>query len=152
MNKRLIYLINGIVLIFVDQLTKILMINKNFIVIQNFLEINYLQNYGMAFGVGNGSIIKIIFFNVILIGINIYFIEKKESNMDKKILFLLNMILAGGISNLLDRIFRGYVIDFISVKLYKFPVFNIADIVITVSILILIIIILGNCLKSKSKK
>lgn len=149
MNKRLIYLITGIVLICIDQITKILIINKNFIVIPNFLEINYLKNYGIAFGVGNGGIIKIIFFNVILIGIIIYFIEKKKSNMDKRILFLLNMILAGGISNLLDRIFRGYVIDFISVKLYKFPVFNIADIIITVSIIILIIIILSNCLKSK---
>ena len=63
--------------------------------------------------------------------------------MDKRILFLLNMILAGGISNLLDRIFRGYVIDYLDFKIfgYEAAIFNVADIFITIGVFLMIIIL-----------
>jgi len=51
----------------------------------------------------------------------------------------LSLILAGSIGNGLDRILNGYVVDFIKIKYFDFPVFNIADIVINIGALILII-------------
>ena len=59
------------------------------------------------------------------------------------------MILSGGIGNLIDRIVRGYVIDFIDVNLFNFPNFNIADISISIGIISLIFILCNSILKEK---
>lgn len=59
------------------------------------------------------------------------------------------MILGGGISNLLDRVFRGYVVDYIDINyLIKYPIFNLADILIVIGVLLII----GNLLFNKTRK
>lgn len=133
-----------LIILLIDQLTKSILINKNISIIPNFLELNYTQNTGVAFGVGNKNILIIIILNILVLGLIIKFIKKNELN--NKILIPLFIVLAGGISNLVDRVFRGYVVDFININLFNFPNFNIADISIFIGILILIFVIIKKLL------
>ena len=133
---KLKHYIIGFIIVVIDQLSKILIIDKNISIIQNFLEFNYTQNIGGAFGIGKINII-LIFSILFIIGIITFLIKgnKKISNYTPFVL-----ILSGSIGNLIDRIFRGYVIDFIDINLFNFPNFNIADISIVIGIIILLYI------------
>lgn len=139
MNKKKIGIIIVAVIILLDQLTKMLMINKQLTIIPNLLEFTYTENTGVAFGIANSEIFLIILVSILILGIIVKFI--KETQTDKNILLSLYFIIAGGISNLIDRIFRGYVIDFIDINILNFPNFNIADICITLGVFVLIFII-----------
>lgn len=78
--------------------------------------------------------------NILIIIVLLIYILKNFNNLSKILNISLLLVLGGGIGNLIDRIFRGYVIDYIDVNnLLKFPVFNIADIFVVVGIAIIII-------------
>ncbi len=104
-----------------------------------FLATKYLtisKNTGIAFGIAIPQTILIIA-NITLLIVLMYFIQK-ELNLKKRLSQVLTAaILAGGFSNLADRLYHGYVIDFIAVPYW--PTFNLADIYITVGILLLIV-------------
>lgn len=144
--KKKIFIIALISLV-LDQLIKcVICLNKtNITIIKNLLSITYTRNNGIAFSMFSGSTIPIIIVSIILI-IILLFILKKEylsRNIDKPILNIGYGILIGGIfGNLIDRIFRGVVIDYISLKIfgYYFPIFNLADLLITIGIIIIVFI------------
>ena len=133
----------SLLVIFIDQLVKII-ISSNMklyesINIFNNINITYVQNKGAAFSMLNGNVLLLIIISfIILYYLYLYILkEKKYENI--------SILLIGGIiSNLSDRIFRGYVIDFIDIKIfnYNFPIFNIADICIVLGTIFLIIKIL----------
>ena len=135
---KLKHYIIGIVIVIIDQLSKMLIINKKIPVIPNFLEFNYTQNTGGAFGIGRINFILIISI-IIIIGI-IVFLIKENTKITNYIPFVL--LLSGSIGNLIDRIFKGYVIDFIDINILDFPNFNIADISIVSGVIALLYIIL----------
>lgn len=135
---KLKHYIIGIVIVIIDQLSKMLIINKKIPVIPNFLEFNYTQNTGGAFGIGRINFILIISL-MIIIGIIMYLI-KENKKITNYIPFVL--LLSGSIGNLIDRIFKGYVIDFIDINILDFPNFNIADISIVFGVIVLLYIIL----------
>ena len=135
---KLKHYIIGIVIVIIDQLSKMLIINKKIPVIPNFLEFNYTQNTGGAFGIGRINFILIISV-LIIIGI-IVFLIKENKRIINYIPFVL--LLSGSIGNLIDRFFRGYVIDFIDINILDFPNFNIADISIVFGVIVLLYIIL----------
>lgn len=140
MSKRKAITIGVIILLLIilfDQVTKMILINQNITIIPSFLSFNYTQNTGAAFNIGTNNIITIIIINVIIIGLIIKFI--KDNDLHIGALFSLFIVLAGGISNLIDRIFRGFVIDFIDVNIFNFPNFNVADICIVLGIIFLIV-------------
>ena len=99
--------------------------------------IEYVRNYGAAFNILSGNRLFLSFISVISTIILSYFIFIRENELINK--YGLSFILAGSIGNGIDRIFNGYVIDFIKIKYIDFPVFNIADIVINIGVLILMI-------------
>lgn len=136
-NKSLIIIF---LIVIIDQLTKFIMIDKKISVIPNFLELNYTQNTGMAFSLANNYLWIITILNIIIIGVLIYVLIRCENHMKVPI----TLIISGATSNLIDRILRGYVIDFIKVNLFDFPTFNIADILIVIGIILLILRILKN--------
>ena len=123
-----------------DQLSKIY-INLNFNKLYNLdlfiFNIDFVRNYGAAFNLLSGSRFFLSFISVISAIILSYFIFISENKHINK--YGLSLILAGSIGNGIDRILKGYVIDFIKIKFIDFPVFNIADIVINIGVLILII-------------
>ena len=132
---KLKHYIIGIIIIIIDQLLKVMLTNKSFVIIPNFLNITYTQNRGGAFGLGTINLITILSV-IIIIGILIYIIHERKN----KINFIpLILILSGSIGNLIDRIFRGFVVDYIDVNLFNFPNFNFADICIVLGLLIILI-------------
>lgn len=148
MNKKKIEII-VVIMILLDQLTKMLIINKQITIIPNLLEFTYTENTGVAFGIANSKVLIIVLVSMLILSIVFKVIKKKEIQLDNMTLFSLYFVLAGGISNLIDRIFRGYVIDFIDVNILNFPNFNIADICITVGIFVLILIVIKSLFESE---
>lgn len=119
-----------IALIILDQITKILLINKNIAIIPNIFEITYVENFKAAFGIGERF--PIIIISIIFIVMMLLFVKLKKEDIKNYTPFVL--ILSGSIGNLIDRIFRGHVIDFINVKAINYPVFNIADILVFIGV------------------
>ena len=109
------------------------LLNKDFLI----LTIEYVRNYGAAFNIFSGSRLFLSFISIISTIILTYLIFISENKNSNK--YGLSLILAGSIGNGIDRILNGYVIDFIKIKFIDFPVFNIADIVINLGVVILII-------------
>ena len=123
-----------------DQLSKIyinLNLNKLYNLDLFIFNIDFVRNYGAAFNLLSGSRFFLSFISVISAIILSYFIFISDNKNINK--YGLSFILAGSIGNGIDRILKGYVIDFIKIKFIDFPVFNIADIVINIGVLILII-------------
>lgn len=147
MKKRYIFIILFcLLLILIDFISKYLVINlindKVIIIIKNFLKFLYVKNTGAAFGIMSGNIIILVIVTLILL---FYIIKEVKNNVDNKwILISYLLILSGAIGNLIDRIFRGYVVDFISFTLFdkEMAVFNIADSYITIGVFLLIILLL----------
>ncbi len=141
-NKVLIYaIIVFIILLTLDQLTKaIILIKKvDLTIIPNVLELHTVQNRGGAFGVGVGNIGMFIVTNLVVLGLIIRFIYLQKDYMDKITMYTLFVILAGGFGNFIDRIFRGYVVDFINIfPRSNFPKFNFADAYITCGWIVLL--------------
>jgi len=150
-KKTLFFLFDFIfagVLIVLDQYTKFLAIhnlkdNLAYPIIPNVLELNYLENRGAAFGMLQNQKIFFVFIAVIILALIFYFLKKLPAKKKYSILhILLSMIAAGAIGNMIDRIRYDYVVDFIYIVLINFPIFNVADIYVTVSTFVLVILIL----------
>ena len=147
MKKKYIFIILFcLLLILIDFISKYLVIslisNKTIIIIINFLKFLYVKNTGAAFGIMSGNIIILVIVTLILL---FYIIKEVKNNVDNKwILISYLLILSGALGNLIDRLFRGYVVDFISFTLFKkeMAVFNIADSYITIGVFLLIILLL----------
>ena len=109
-------------------------------VIPNFFSIMYVRNTGAAFSIMENN--RVLF---IVIGIiSIYLIWRfliKDKDLNKYYIVIYSMLIAGIIGNMIDRIIYGYVIDYVSFNIigYSFPIFNLADIFIVVSVIMLII-------------
>tara|TARA_Y100000590_G_scaffold357879_1_gene412931 strand:- start:403 stop:849 length:447 start_codon:yes stop_codon:yes gene_type:complete len=131
------------ILIFFDFFSKQLIFNlinlNNFIKITFFFEITHIHNYGIAFGLFSG-IIPSWFFVIlgIIITFLVFIIYLKSSKYIEK--YGLILIIAGALSNILDRIYNGYVIDFIYLHYNQFywPAFNFADIYISIGIFLIV--------------
>lgn len=145
--KKYIPIIGIILFIIIDQILKILCA-KDLMLIDGVLKFSNIQNTGGAFGIFNSNIIMMIILNIILIVLMIRFILIRREYMNRKVYIGLLFLIAGGISNLIDRIFRGYVVDYIDfTQVVNFPVFNLADIVLVVGWFLLIIGILKDIRK-----
>jgi signal peptidase II len=81
--------------------------------------------------------------NIVLIGLVTIILFTKFNKVNKTTIVSLVLVIAGGIGNLVDRIFRGYVIDYIDInQLFKYPIFNFVDICVVVGITLIIICVL----------
>ena len=128
-----IVIIISLIIIVIDQVSKILinnLISEKLELIPNILIITKLENEGVAFGLNKNNLGNIGLCLVIIVLIINYMIAQKDRMTNKAIIFL-SLIVSGGISNIIDRIFRGFVFDFIKIG-NNFPVFNIADCCIVV--------------------
>lgn len=152
--KPYVIVILVILLIVIDQISKFYIVEnigkeiKN--IIPNVLNFTYVENRGGAFGVGQNSTMMFVLVNIIILGIIIRFMMIQKDRIDRKTQVILSMILAGGISNLIDRIARGFVLDFIDFSpIISFPVFNIADILIVIGWVSLAIVTAVYYIKNK---
>ena len=115
-------------LIMLDQLSKAfassnLKNSDSVTVIKGFFDLTYVENRGAAWGVLSGRISILVIITVILIPI-----------------FDLILLLSGAVGNFIDRIIKGYVVDFFQFTFFDFPVFNVADCYITIGAVFFIVI------------
>lgn len=144
----LFYIIGIAVLTELDQITKVLAESKlmgkpDFKVIGDAFVFSYLRNTGAAWGMLSGKINLFLIFTVVVVLLVTYVIVNLP--VTKKYMPLLitcTLLVSGAVGNFIDRVRFGYVRDFIYFKLINFPVFNVADCYVTVSVALLIILIL----------
>ena len=155
-KKKIILILIGVILIVIDQTAKFLLSGKNFTLIANTLDIEYSQNEGIAFEIFNGDLLVIMAVTAVIIGFLIKLIINYFNK--EKYLYATSLILvvSGGISNLIDRLLRGYVVDYLNITLFSFPIFNLADMLITIGLLILFVLVVRDLIvperKRKAKK
>ena len=130
-----------LLLVMFDQISKLLVVNylnDEIIFIDNFFSFTFVKNYGAAFGLFGGSTLFLVIITIFLI---LYLLFDTYKNINKKLNIIFNiLIISGALGNLIDRLFRHYVVDFISFILFnnQMPVFNIADILVTFGVIGLI--------------
>ena len=130
----MIYLIVTIILVLLDQATKLLALTKlkpvgNITVIPGFFDFTFVENRGAAFGILHGKRFFFIILTIIIVLVIIYEMKKMPVNKEyNKLRWAFTLIISGAIGNLIDRIIRGYVVDFFEFTFIDYPVFNVADI------------------------
>lgn len=136
----------SIFIILLDQVTKLIARiflkgtgpysgDKTLTIIEHVFKFTYVENPGMAFGIRIGNDTFFTIFTSITSLIILYLLYKLRSKQFS-VQLALALILAGAIGNLFDRIIYGKVIDFIYIELIRWPVFNIADVAVTVGMVI----------------
>ena len=137
-NRKLLILISIIILL--DQISKyILSVNYDYFINKNLFifSFDYIRNYGAAFNIFDGNRIFLSLTSILSSLILIYLIFFKDT-LNSTNRYGLSLILAGSLGNGIDRILKGYVIDFINLNIIDFPIFNIADISINIGCILLI--------------
>ena len=139
-QNRLYFIFLSLLICFLDQFSKyLIIINYNSILKKNllFFTIDFVKNFGAAFNIFSGSRILLSTISIFISFILIYFILKNNTNKSID-LFSYSFILGGTLGNGIDRIFKGYVVDFINLNFINFPVFDIADASINISVLLIL--------------
>ena len=143
MKKKL--LIVSSVFILLDQLIKIIVRNsiivgKETFIIPKFFYLTNVNNTGGAFSILSNNTYFLILIGIIATGFIIYFLRNKKLSLVEELAY--GVLVGGIIGNLIDRIIFNSVTDYIGLVFgsYYYPVFNLADIGIVVSIIILIIL------------
>ncbi len=140
----------------VDQLIKIAVLHSSlvqgtaFTVIENVLQFRYVENTGAAFSLFSDKTALLSVFTavVLVVGFVLIFQNKFKS---KILLASVVMLMGGGLGNLIDRVFRHFVVDYIEVLFVDFAVFNFADCFVTVGEIILIAYLLYDIIKDYKK-
>ena len=150
----IIYPVIAAAVIALDQLTKYLVRanmqpGDSIPVIGNWLRILYVRNTGTAFSMFAGNKWITVVLTSVLIAACIVFVIKEAASGSKVTAILLTFVIAGGVSNLIDRLTLGYVTDMISCG--SFAVFNVADIGVTCGCFLTVIYLLLE-MRSESGK
>lgn len=142
--KKYIYIITFAVL-FLDQIIKQVVasnmaLHNTISVIPSFFQITYVENFGGAWGIFGNSTWILAFISMIILTAFLYYIRKQEK-ISITTMISYGLFIGGLLGNLIDRLFRGCVIDYLDFFIfgYDYPVFNVADIAIVVAIGLLLI-------------
>jgi signal peptidase II len=131
-------LFTAISVILLDQITKFLalkflQLNTSVPLIKNFLNLTLVHNRGAAFGIFQNQLLLFVLVSFFAIGFILYNLKNKTNSIILKL--SLSLILGGAVGNLIDRLRFGFVVDFLDFRIW--PVFNVADSVITIAALFL---------------
>lgn len=153
MKQRIPYFILIVFLLIADQITKAviarnIVLNSSKEVIPGFFHLVHIRNKGAIFGFFSQTGNRYVFFVLTLasltaLGLVVYYFFKAPHS-ERLLRVSLSLIMAGALGNFIDRIFKGYVIDFldVSVKGWHWPSFNVADSCISIGAVLLIFIFL----------
>lgn len=128
-------------LLFLDQFTKYLTVthlqNSPVVLIEDVFSLRYVENRGIGFGFFQGKVPMILALNVVVLLCIVAFLMKLPiSKRITPVRITLLFTISGALGNIIDRIRLGYVVDMLSFDFINFPVFNVADIYVTVSIFV----------------
>ena len=145
-QTKIYFLSLSIFIVLIDQFTKYLIFNnKKIFINKDFLlfKLDFVKNYGAAFNILSGSRIFLSLISILFSILLIYLILSKNT-LNFLDLYSYSFILGGTIGNGIDRIYKGFVVDFINLNIINFPVFNIADISINIGFIFLLYNIFKN--------
>jgi len=137
-----------VLLVILDQITKNLAVvylkdKPAYVIWDGVFELHYLENSGAAFGMlQNQKILFVTIAAVILILIGYVLIKLPRNRHYAMLEILLVLIASGAVGNMIDRVQFNYVVDFFYFKLIDFPIFNVADIYVSVSCVLLAILVI----------
>lgn len=133
-KDKILLIVIVVAIVLIDQITKLLVINKGeMTIIPKVLNFKVSQNTNAAYGIGENSTVMYILTNLVILSVIFKFITTQNEYVDRKFKVFLSFIFAGGITNVIDRMFRGYVVEFIDFKQFiNIPVFNIADLFVII--------------------
>ena len=134
-------------------LTVCLSYEHSYEIISNFLSITLVKNTGAAFSIMSGDTTLLIAFTVAVL-IAIYFMVFKDHEVNNYESVTYGILIGGILGNLVDRIFNGYVVDYIHFHFleYNFPIFNLADVFIIVSVIMIIVGMFRRKNETQSRK
>lgn len=146
--KKIKYIVGIIIIFLLDQISKIIIMNtmklgKSIKIIGSFFKLTYVHNDGAAFGMFGGKTIFILLISFLILGYLLFeLFRNKKSTLKMDISII--MIIGGLLGNLIDRLYFGYVRDFLDFKIfnYDFAVFNIGDIAIVLGAILFFISVL----------
>ncbi|SHN59327.1 signal peptidase II [Butyrivibrio hungatei DSM 14810] len=151
-KKKKIFLIVDLVLVVLfvalDQLTKqlaceYLQDKPAIVLINRVLELNFLKNSGAAFGLFQNQKVFFVLVAVLILFIIAYVLFRMPDDKKYDIMHILLVLIASGAAgNMIDRVRQDYVVDFIYFVIINFPIFNVADIYVTVATFLFIILFL----------
>jgi len=143
-GDNMIYVFLFLILLIIDQYSKFIVHGTLYVgdtipIIDNFFNLTYVQNRGVAFGLFQGKIDIVSILALVAIGLILFYFCKNF----KKISFLeriaYTMIFAGAIGNMIDRLFRGFVIDMLDFRGIWSFIFNFADVWINIGVVLIIV-------------
>lgn len=129
----MIYILIIVLGIVLDRLSKLYAIS-NFLekpINTPFINLTYLENRGAAFGILQDKRIFFLIITIAIVFYLIYYFYKSYKSNPVILNVSIAMIISGALGNFYDRFFNGFVVDFIEFSFFTFPVFNIADIFVT---------------------
>lgn len=130
------------IVVVLDQLTKLIFLSTGDIKLLPFFSIELVGNTGAGFGILQGRTIILTIISVLVIAFIIYLEKSVPENTTEKI--SLALLLGGTAGNLIDRIFRGEIVDFLHFQYgwFNYPAFNLADSAIVIGMIVLIIVMI----------
>ena len=141
-------IIGVVFLVILDQITKWLAVKYLMpggpkVLIENVFELRYLENRGMAFGMmQNQKVFFVIMTLIIVAALVVFYAKVPDTKRMLPMRILAVCIMAGALGNFIDRVRQSYVVDFFYFKLIDFPIFNVADIYVTVSAIVFLVLVL----------
>ena len=140
---QVITILSIAVLVVIDQLIKLLVLEYlqpigSLPLIDGIIQLRYAENTGAAFGSFSGHTTTLSVFTFVAILVGIIFLLSKKIKFGVEYVCI-TLVIAGGAGNLIDRVFRGFVVDYIEPLFIDFAVFNFADILVTCSAIVLVI-------------
>ena len=144
-QTKIYFLSLSIFIVLIDQFSKYLMFNNKLFINKDFrlFRLDLVKNFGAAFNIFSGSRIFLSCISIIFSILLIYLILRKN-NLKAIELYSYSFILGGTIGNGIDRLYKGFVVDFINLNMINFPVFNIADISINIGFVFILYNIFKN--------
>ena len=145
-QTKIYFLFLSFFIVLIDQITKYLIIyNKKLFINKDFIlfKLDFVKNYGAAFNIFSGNRMFLSLISILFSILLIYLIFRKNT-LNSLELYSYSFVLGGTIGNGIDRIYKGFVLDFINLNIISFPVFNIADISINIGFIFLLYNIFKN--------
>lgn len=141
----ILMLVTAVVAVCADQLTKIFIYGHDSAFIKGVIRFASVENRGVAWGFlngANGALIFITVFTAIAIALMVFGAVRYRKSLRPAVAIPLACVIGGAVGNLIDRVFLGYVRDFICTEFISFPVFNVADSFVTVGGIALVAVLL----------
>ncbi len=139
-----------------DQLSKMWaaghLMSSSPVVVPGVLSFTYVENTGMAFGMGSGMTLFLAIASLALALILAFLLVRYRGKMHVLSKVALSLMIAGALGNVIDRFFLGYVVDFIRFDFVEFAVFNVADICVTMGTIFLFMSLIFLEFQGEGKK